>query len=188
MIVETTLRLEPVRLTAFDARLAWLGGGKLTRAAANTYLEIGRGIEDATCHLALAGIRATSCGAIPGPNGGLRPAIAFDLEPFGGAPEAIDVVEVRHIPLSQASAALMRRRLPWLRSSRTAREACLRLLREEDVVLGWRRIVWCSIGSMRTLRAHVRLRPVVFDRAALEHHSLRWRYVSDGAIQRWAFA
>ena len=65
---------------------------------------------------------------------------------------------------------------------------CLRLLREEDVVLGWRRIVWCSVTSVRAVRARVRSRPVVFDRAAVERQPLRWSYASEGAIQRWAFA
>lgn len=187
MIVETTLRLEAVRRTAFDARLARLGGGRLTRAAAVTYLESGRGIEDATYQLALAGIRVSRCSSVPGPLTGLRPAIAFDLVPLAGAFQAVDVVEFQQISLGDASAALMRRRLPWLRSSRAARDACLRLLREEEAVVGWRRIVWCSVASMRAARARVRLRPVVFDRAAVERHPLRWTYVSDGAIERWAF-
>lgn len=187
MRVETSLRLEAVRRTAFDARLARLGGGRLTRAAAVTYLESDRGIDDATYQLALAGIRVSPCSRVPSPVSGLRPAIALDLVPLDGAFQAVDVVELRQIPLSEASAALMERRLPWLRRSRAARDACLRLLREEDAVLGWRRIVWCSVASMRGARARVRLRPVVFDPAAVDRHPLRWTYVSDGAIERWAF-
>lgn len=185
--METTLRLEAVRRTAFDARLARLGAGRLTRAGAVTYLQSDREIEVATYQLALAGVRVARCSSVPGPVTGLRPAIAFDLVPLGDAFQAVDVVELRQIPLSDASAVLMHRRLPWLRRSRAARDACLRLLREEDAVLGWRRIVWCSVASMRAVRARVRLRPVVFDRGAVERHPLRWTYVSDGAIERWAF-
>jgi hypothetical protein len=185
--VETNLRLEAVSRRAFDARLARLGGGRLTRAGAVTYFQSDGGIEDATYQLALAGIRVARCSTVPGPASGLRPAIGLDLVPLGDAFQAVDVVELRQIPLSDASAALMRRRLSWLRTSRVARNACLRLLREEDAVLGWRRIVWCSVASMRAVRARVRLRPVVFDRTAVEHHPLRWTYVSDGAIERWAF-
>jgi hypothetical protein len=185
--VETTLRLEAVRRTAFDARLARLGGGRLTRAGAVTYLQSDRGIEDATYQLALAGIRVARCSSVPGPVSGLRPAIALDLMPLDDAFQAVDVVELRQIPLSDASAVLMHRRLPWLRSSRVARDACLRLLREEDAVLGWRRIVWCTVASLRSARSRLPLRPVVFDRAAVERNSLRWTYVSDGAIERWAF-
>jgi hypothetical protein len=118
----------------------------------------------------------------------LRPAIAFDLVPLDAAFQAIDVVELRQISLGEASATLMRRRLPWLRSPRAARDACRRLLRDEDAILGWRRTVWCSVTSLRAARSRVRLRPVVFDRSALERHPLRWTYVGDGAIERWAFA
>lgn len=188
MTVATTLRLEAVRFVAFDCRLARLGGGRLTRAALGTYLEIDRGIEDVTHELAMAGVGVTRCDRVPGLETGLRPAIAFDLMPLGEGVQAIDVVEVRPIPLSDASAALMRRRLPWLGGSRHSREACRRLLRDEDAVLGWRRTVWCSVASLRLARARVRLRPVVFDRAAVESRALQWAYVNDGAIEHWAFA
>jgi hypothetical protein len=186
--VGTILRLEGVRRIAFDERVARLGGGRLTRAASLTYLESDRGIDDATHQLALAGVRVTQCSSVPGPATDLRPAIAFDLVPLDKAFLAIDVVELRQIPLSDASAALMQRRLPWLGRSRASRDACRRLLRDEDAVLGWRRLVWCSVSSLRAARALVRLRPVVFDRAAVQHHQLRWTYVTEGAIERWAFA
>jgi hypothetical protein len=102
--------------------------------------------------------------------------------------QATDVIELRTIPLSDASAVLMRRHVPWLPSSRAARDACRRLLRDEDAVMGWRRIVWCSVASFRAARARTRLRPVVFDRAAVEGQPLRWTYVSAHAIEDWAFA
>jgi hypothetical protein len=82
----------------------------------------------------------------------------------------------------------MRRRLLWLPSSRAGRGACLRLLREEDTVIGWRRIMWCSVAAMRVARARIRLRPVVFDRAAVDRHTLRWIFARERAIERWAFA
>lgn len=185
--MQTTLRLEAVRPSAFDARLAHLGSGRLTRAASVTYLESDSDIQHAIHQLALAGIRG-SWSSVPSPETGLRPAIALHLEPLDAGFGAIDVVELRRIPLSDASAALMHRRLPWLRSSQAARDACLRLLREEDAVIGWRRIVWCSVAAMRLARARIRLRPVVFDRAAVDRQTLRWTYVSDGAIGNWAFA
>jgi len=184
----TTLRLEAVQRVAFDCRLARLGAGRLTRSEHNTYLETDRGLDEVTHELALAGVRVTRCLALPGAAASFRPAIAFDLTPLGDGLQGIDVVEVRAVPLSEASAALMRRRLPWLRSSRRSREACRRLLRDDDTVLSWRRIVWCSVGSLRVARARVRLRPVVFDRDALGGRALQWTYASDGAIERWAFA
>jgi hypothetical protein len=184
----TTFRLEAVRRAAFDRGLARLGAGRLTRSAHDTYLETDRGLDHVTHELALAGVRVTRGVAIPCPAAGFRPAIAFDLTPLGDGLQGIDVVEVRAVPLSEASAALMRRRLPWLRGSRQSREACRRLLRDDDAVLGWRRIVWCSVGSLRVARARVRLRPVVFDRDALAGRAIQWTYANDGAIERWAFA
>ena len=183
----TTLRLEAVQRAAFDRRLARLGAGRLTRSAHDTYLETDRGIDEVTHELALAGVRAARC-ALPAPEAGFRPAIAFDLTPLGDGLQGIDVVEVRAVSLGEASAALMRRRLPWLRASRQSREACRRLLRDDDAVLGWRRIVWCSVGSLRAARARVRLRPVVFDRDAVAERALQWTYANDAAIERWAFA
>jgi hypothetical protein len=183
----TTFRLEVVRPTRFDAQLARLGSGKLTRAAAGTYLETERGIDDATSRLALAGIRVTQCARVPGPDKELRPSIAFDLTPLADAFGAFDVIELRQISLSEASVALMRHRLRWLPPTRAARNSCRRLLRDEDTILGWRRIVWCSVASLRAARARVRLRPVVFDHTAVDRQAIRWTYASDGAIERWAF-
>jgi hypothetical protein len=62
------------------------------------------------------------------------------------------------------------------------------LLRDDDAVLGWRRVVWCSVGSLRVARARIRLRPVVFDRDALAGRALQWTYTNAVAIERWAFA
>jgi hypothetical protein len=184
--VKTTLRLDAVRRSAFDARLAQLGGVRLTRAAGVTYLESERDVDHATHQLALAGIRS-SWSSVPSPAIGFRPAIAFHLEPLDAALGAVDIVELRRIPLSDASAALLRRRMPWMRSSQAARVSCLRLLRDEDAVIGWRRMVWCTAAMMRVARARVRLRPVVFDRAAIDRETLRWTYASEGAIGNWAF-
>ena len=186
--METTLRLEAVRRTAFDDRLARLGGGRLTRAGGFTYLESDDRIEDATHQLALAGIRVTPCSGVPSPATGLRRAVVFDLAPLGETIQAVDVVEVRQVALGDATTALMRRRFPPFRRSRAARDACRRLLRDEDAILGWRRILWCSVSSLREARAQVRLRAVVFDAEAVERQRLRWSYVSDAAIERWAFA
>jgi hypothetical protein len=185
--VGTTLRLEAIRRTAFDSGLARLGGGRLTRAASVTYLETDRGIEDATYHMVLAGVRVTWCSGVPSPAASLRPALGFDLVPLGDALQAIDIVELRPVILSDASAALMHRRLGWLGSSRSAQDACRRLLHDEDVVMGWRRIVWCSVASLRAARARVRLRPVVFDGEAVQRQQFRWTYANDGAIEHWAF-
>lgn len=184
--MKTNLRLDAVTPSAFDVRLAQLGGGRLTRTAGVTYLESDGDAQDATHRLAFAGIRC-SWSSVPTPATGLRPAIAHHLEPLDAALGAVDVVELTPIPMSEASAALMHRRLRWLRRSQAALDACLRLMREEDAVIGWRRTVWCSVSGMRVARARMRLRPIVFDRAAVDRQTLRWTYVSAGAIERWAF-
>jgi hypothetical protein len=184
--VKTALRIEAVSRSGFDARLAQLGSGRLTRTAGVTYLESDGDVADAIHQLALAGVRS-SRSSVPSLETGLRPAIVPHLKPLDPALDAVDVLEVRPISLGAASGALMRRRLPWLRGSRLTRDACLRLLREDDAVIGWRRIVWCSIAALRVIRTHVRVRPIVFDRAAVDRQELRWTYVSDGAIERWAF-
>jgi hypothetical protein len=44
------------------------------------------------------------------------------------------------------------------------------------------------MASLREARARVRLRPVVFDRDALNGRALQWTYANDRAIERWAFA
>jgi hypothetical protein len=184
--MKTTLRLEAISRSRFDARIADLGSARLTRTGGVTYLESDCDLQDAVHELALSGIR-TSWSSVPLPGTAHRPAIAAHLEPLDAALEAIDVVEVMRIPLGDATAALMRRRLPWLRRSRIARDACLRLLRDEDVVIGWRRVVWCSVAALRVVRTRVRLRPVVFDSSAVDRQELRWTYVSDGSIGSWAF-
>lgn len=183
-----SFRLEVLSRTRFDAHLAQLAGSRLTRTAAATYLQSDVALEEATYQLALAGIRATRCSDVPAPTGGFRPAVALDLAPLVGVLEVVDVVEVRPISLSDATAALMRRRPVWFGSARRAHATCRRLLHEEDAVLGWRRIVWCSVASLRIARASVRLRPVVFDRAAVASEHVRWTYVSENAIERWAFS
>jgi hypothetical protein len=186
-MVGATLRLEAVRQAGLDDRLVRLGGGTLTQAASITYLDCHRGIDNATYQLALAGIRVTQCAGVPVPAAGLRPAIAFDLVPLDESLLAIDIVELQPIPLGDASVALMQRRLHLLSSSRAARDACRRLLRDEDAVLGWRRTVWCSVSSLRVARKRFGLRPVVFDHSAIQRRPLRWTYVSERAVEHWAF-
>jgi len=186
--VSVTFLLESVNRTAFDARLASLGAGKITRAATATFLESDCAVAHTTFQLASAGVRAASCSVTPAPGPGMRAAVCFDLAPLRDRTGAIDVVEFRPIALSEASGALLRQRVLWRRGSRASRDACRRLLHEEDAVLGWRRVVWAPIAVLRSARATVRLRPVVFDRAAIERQPWCWAYASHGAIGLWAFA
>jgi hypothetical protein len=186
--LQTRLRLEAVARAGFDARLVRLGEGRLTRSDGITYLETGRPLADATHHLALAGVRGVPCAEVPVPQAGHRAAVALDLAPLDDTTPAIDVVEVRCVSLGEAVAALSRRRVPFLPVAPAARSLCRGLLRDEDMVMAWRRFIWCSLASMRHVRSRVPLRPIVFDRSALQRRALRWTYVSAGALERWAFA
>ena len=182
------MRLEAVTRAGFDARLARLDGGRLTRAAGVIYLETGRPFEDVRRDLALAGVRATRCDDVPAPAVGQRASLVLDLTPLADTTPTLDIVDVRSVPLGQALSVLSRRRPPFFRSSQAARTSCRRLLREEDEVLAWRRVIWCSLASLRGVRRHVPVRPIVFDRTALQRHAPRWSYVSAGELERWAFA
>lgn len=185
--METRLRLEAVVRAGFDERLLRLGGGRITRAGGVTYLETPRSFHDATRELAFGGVRVAQCAHVPVPEAGQRAAIALDLAPIADMTSALEVVEVRCVPLGEAVAILSRGRVPFLPLSQAARTSCRRLLREEDAVLAWRRVVWCSLASLRHARSSVTLRPIVFDRSAPHHGTLRWTYVSARAIERWAF-
>ena len=185
--MNTTLRIEAVSRSGFDARLAHLGSGRLTRTAGATYLESDGDIDDAIHQLALAGVRSWRS-SVPDLVHGLRAATASHLDPLDPMLGAVDVVEIGRISLGEASASLMRRELPWQRPSKVRLDPCRRLLREEDAIIGWRRILWCSIAALRVVRTHVRVRPIVFDRAAIERQELRWTYANDGVIERWAFS
>ena len=170
-----------------SSRATW-GTVRLTRTAGVTYLESDRGVEEAIRRLALAGIRS-SLSSVPVPRS--RPPTRDRARISNRSTllfEAIDVVEVRRIPLGDASAALMHRRLPWLRRSRAARDACLRLLREEDAVIGWRRdrVV---LGRRAARGPSTRARCARSSSTARRSiaRTLRWTYVSAGPIERWAF-
>ena len=183
----TSVRLEAVRPTAFDAGVARLGSGRFTRAGGITYLQTDGPLESTKHELALTGVRVVACDLVPIPAGGQRLAMGLDLVPLDSAIPALDVVEVTRVALSEATAVLMHRRLRWLRPPSAARSACRRLLRNEDTVLAWRRFVWCSIDVLRAAKS-THVRAVVFDSEALHRRPPRWTYATQDAIGRWAFS
>lgn len=181
----TSVRLEVVRRTAFDAGVARLGGGRFTRAGGITYLQTDAPLELTKHALALTGVRVVACDPVPVP-AGQRLAVGLDLIPLDSDVPVLDTVEVTRVALCEATAALMHRRLRLLRPPSAARSACRRLLREEDSVLAWRRFVWCSIDALRAVKS-THVRAVVFDSEALHRHPPRWTYATQDAIGRWAF-
>ena len=113
----------------------------------------------------------------------LVPAVARTLGPLGGLPVRCDVVSLRQVSVAQATRSLHRRpRLPR-RSSPHDTARCRAILREEEHVLAWRRIVWAEPSVLRHRRGGIR--PIVFDHDALHRSAERWIFASDGQVERW---
>jgi hypothetical protein len=171
-----------------DAALAALSPVDLARTPAGVFLQTGCETRQLERALALVGVGVEPCGQLPSAATGLLVAVGVDLEPIDRLLGAVDVLHVSTVPIGEATAVLLRRTFRWLRPSAVKRERCRRLLHEEDVVLGWRRVVWCTRRDMRSAALRQHARPVVFDRGALERARPRWSVASDGAIGRWLFA
>jgi hypothetical protein len=182
----TDLKLEPVRASQLDSQIARLGRARLMRHSSGLHLQADAPLELAMRVMALVGIRCTVVAQMPQVPVLLRPAIGFDLSPVDRSAGAFDVVEVQAVSLGDATRSLIRRRAGWLPIPRRDRERCRALLHGEDVILAWRRTVWCAAASFRDVRRQARLRPIVFDRGAIERNRPRWIYASEGALTRWA--
>jgi hypothetical protein len=96
---------------------------------------------------------------------------------------------VRRLHLGEATAQILRRRLAAFRApSPAAQRRCRGLLTGEDALFAWERRAWVDRARLRALRSRSSLRPVVFDRGALERDERRGRsFASDGALAAWAF-
>lgn len=132
--------------------------------------------------LALRGVRATPWdGSVPEPIG-LVAAIGIGLAPVRlSAPDEIDVLDVRVVPLCDATARLTLRFVRVSPLGGRRRNRCRGLLREADVLLEIRRSAWCGRSTLGGARRA--LRPVLFDRTATP--SPLHVYAADGAITRW---
>lgn len=128
--------------------------------------------------IALTGTDGTIDEGVP-----LVPAIARTLGPLGVVPVRCDVVSLRPVSVAQATRSLHRRpRLPR-RSSPHETARCRAILREEERVLAWRRIVWAERSALR--HGLGGLRPIVFDHEALHRSAERWIFASDRQVERW---
>jgi hypothetical protein len=131
--------------------------------------------------LAFAGIGVMRCdGGLPDPPR-LVAAIGTGLAPARLATSDLDVLQVRVVPLGEATARLIRRptRLWPLGSGRRSR--CRALLRGTDALLEVRRSAWCGRSTLAGARRA--LRPVLFDRSATP--PVQRTYASEGALCRW---
>jgi hypothetical protein len=179
-----TLRIGSDRAT--DVDLACIDAGRqfvLWRQGGDVRLVLDdRHVDAARRALAFRGVRATpSDGGVPEPPP-LLAAIGIALTPARlHAADEVDLLEVRVVPLSEATARLTRRPLRLWPLGRRKRARCRALLRGTDALLEVRRSAWCGRSTLGAARRS--LRPVLFDRSATPR-ALRV-YAADGALTRW---
>ena len=132
--------------------------------------------------LAFAGVSASPSDAgVPAPPR-LLAAIGTGLAPARlGTTEALDLLEIRVVPLREATARLTRRRLALWPIVGRRRARCRALLRGTDALLEVRRSAWCDRATLRAARGS--LRPLLFDRST-SAPALRV-YAADGALSGW---
>lgn len=178
------LRLEPVRMGDLDRALVSLAVARLMRVPGALYVEVAdEAHERATRALALAGLRAHPAAVPPDHPAGLVMGHGRTLDPAGAV--ALDIVEVRPVPLSAATREL-RTRFAW-RGRAERRRRCRDLLHGRDALIAWERRAWAHRDAWRAPEARRALRTAVFDRAAAV--TCRGRvWAGQGAISRWAFA
>jgi hypothetical protein len=157
----TTLLIEPVAPEPFDIALdaprftLWRRGVEV-RMSVDDHLADGiqRG-------LALRGVRATvTDDPVPAPPMLVR-ALGTALLPARLRPDDLDVLEVRVVPLAEATARALRRPVRRWPLGARRRSHCRALLRGSDAVFEIRRTAWCSRQTLRASR-HT-LRPALFD-------------------------
>ena len=108
-------------------------------------------------------------------------AIGTGLAPARLRAGDLDVVEVRIVPLGEATARVLRRPVRYWPLGTRRRSRCRALLRGTDVLLEVRRTAWCAQQTLRASR-HT-LRPVLFDPTAAARPMLR--YAMDCPLTRW---
>jgi len=184
----TVLRLEPVAGRGIDLALAAVDAATLVRTQQACLVEVEHDqMERLVRALAFRGIRAEPAAEAPPPRS--HPAIGLDLAPLPAGLLDVDVVRIRRLALGDATREIMRRRLAALRPpSPAAQRICRAVLRGEDALFAWERRAWAARPALRDARAWRSLRPVVFDRAALERATFAGRArASDGALASWLF-
>ena len=177
----TTLRIEPVAPDPFDIALdaprftLWRNDGGVWMSVDDG---LAGGIRRA---LALRGVRATVVDDhVPAPPRLVR-ALGTALHPARLRPDDLDVLEVRVVPLGEATARTLRRPVRQWPLGARRRSHCRALLRESDAMFEIRRTAWCSRQTLRASR-HT-LRPALFDPIAAPR-TLRTR-ASEQLLSGW---
>ncbi len=185
----TILRLDRRGDGHLDLALAAIDAVTLARTPAGAFAEVPHAdVQGLTRALALAGVAAVPCEASLEPAPGLHPAAGRDLSPLIAGAVALDLVRLRRLPLAESTREALRRDWHGLRPpSREGRERCRSLLRGEDAAFAWTRQAWATAAALRTRTVRAVLRPIVFDRAALERASEGRTYGRDGLLGKWLF-
>jgi hypothetical protein len=172
--------VEPITPTRFDAQIASLRWARLRRGPDGVSLECATEDADrALILIARAGARARTVVGVSAPVTRLRPALMSDLAPVA-IDGVVDTIVLRRVDSSEATARLERRSWLFRRPDRTGIRA---VLRGDDQLFAWRRIVWATASTLRSrLRS---ARPVIFDRDALEHGHERYTFARDDELTRW---
>lgn len=173
------LRLERVSPCDVDRHLLELGELRLVRTDGGIWLEVADDrARRAVAMIARAGLRAVPVGAPDAPTQGLVPAIVTHLEPLR-ATGAVDILTLRTIGDGEAITRLARG--PFFRW-RGDRETIRTILRGLDRAFVWCRAVHATPKALRALRG---VRPLVFDRSALDRPEERLAFVGRAALTRW---
>lgn len=106
-----------------------------------------------------------------------------DLRPVRCDANTVDRLELRPIPLAEATRRLVHRRLSFARLPARRRERCRDLLHDRDVAYAVTRTVWCPRAALRGAAYRRSLRPVVFDRGA--GAPILGRTARDGDLAAW---
>jgi len=157
----TTLLIEPVAPESFDIALdaprftLWRQGVEVRMSVDDRLADgIRRG-------LALRGVRATVIDDdLPAPPMLVR-ALGTALLPAPLRPDDLDILEVRLVPLGEATTRVLRRPVRRWPLGARRRSGCRALLRGSDALFEIQRTAWCSRQTLRASR-HM-LRPALFD-------------------------
>jgi alkylated DNA nucleotide flippase Atl1 len=184
--VNALLRIEGRAPAELDTCLAQLPWARLVRSDAGLHLECaGDAVGRATALLARAGV----CGAVTEralpPPIDLVPAVMSDLRPVTVA-GVVDSVVVRSLDVAEATSRLLLRGRRIALVGRRRRDAggVRAILRSEDHVLAWRRVLWARPSVLRS-RQVPGARPVVFDRDAVERSPERFALSRSNELTRW---
>jgi hypothetical protein len=157
----TTLRIELIAHEPFDLALdvprfvLWRRGDEVRMSVDDPLADRVRRA------LAFRGVRATVVQSdVPAPPAMVR-ALGTALLPARLRSDDLDVVEVRVVPLGEATARTLRRAIRWWPLGARRRSRCRALLRGSEALFEIRRTAWCSRQTLRANRQT--LRPVLFD-------------------------